>query len=129
MYEQVAREEQYIYIQNRCSNLSFSFSNCCCMYDSENKKSVHMACLIASYYLSVLCFRGKDSSQVFLQSPINEITTVSERVEGVDPILEKLKKNLSKLLPPIRKSPPAESSLTHILTSSTSNKGRLNLGC
>ncbi|KAM3342185.1 putative protein isoform X1 [Capsicum galapagoense] len=94
------------------------------MYDSKNKKSVHMACLIASYYLSVLCFREKDSSQVFLQSPINEITTVSERVEGVDPILEKLKKiSQNCKLPPIRKSPPAESSLMHILTSSTSNKG------
>ncbi|KAH0771018.1 hypothetical protein KY290_014999 [Solanum tuberosum] len=58
------------------------------------------------------------------QGPIDEITTVSERVEGVDPILERLKS--LKIAAPILKSPPAESSLTDILVrkaSSTSNKG------
>ncbi|KAM3363037.1 hypothetical protein P3S68_017891 [Capsicum galapagoense] len=58
------------------------------------------------------------------QRPIDEITTVSERLEGVDPILERLKS--LKIASPILKSPPAESSLTDILvrkTSSTSNKG------
>uniref|UniRef100_M0ZVN9 Uncharacterized protein n=1 Tax=Solanum tuberosum TaxID=4113 RepID=M0ZVN9_SOLTU len=57
------------------------------------------------------------------QGPIDEITTVSERVEGVDPILERLKS--LKIAAPILKSPPAESSLTDILVrkaSSTSNK-------
>ncbi|XP_016560525.2 uncharacterized protein LOC107859889 [Capsicum annuum] len=58
------------------------------------------------------------------QRPIDEITTVSERLEGVDPILERLKS--LKIASPILKSPPAESSLTDILvrkTSSTSDKG------
>ncbi|XP_015063913.1 uncharacterized protein LOC107009152 [Solanum pennellii] len=58
------------------------------------------------------------------QGPIDEITTVSERVEGVDPILDRLKS--LKIASPILKSPPAESSLTDILVrkaSSTSNKG------
>ncbi|MCD7449433.1 hypothetical protein HAX54_052140 [Datura stramonium] len=48
------------------------------------------------------------------QRPIDEITTVSERVEGVDPILERLKS--LKIAAPILKSPPAESSLTDILS-------------
>lgn len=59
-----------------------------------------------------------------MKRPIDEITTVSERVEGVDPILESLKS--LKVAAPILKSPPAESSLTDILvrkTSSTTNKG------
>ncbi|CAN4078766.1 unnamed protein product [Withania somnifera] len=58
------------------------------------------------------------------QRSIDEITTVSERVEGVDPILERL--NSLRFAAPILKSPPAESRLTDILvrkTSSTSNKG------
>lgn len=58
------------------------------------------------------------------QGPIDEITTVSEHVEGVNPILERLKS--LTIASPILKSPPAESSLTDILvrkSSSNSNKG------
>ncbi|XP_031115425.1 uncharacterized protein LOC116019387 [Ipomoea triloba] len=58
------------------------------------------------------------------QRPVDEITTVSERVEGVDPVLEKLRSlQISK---PILTSPLAESSLTDILVRKTpyaSNSG------
>ncbi|KAI3411687.1 uncharacterized protein J3R85_017730 [Psidium guajava] len=47
------------------------------------------------------------------QRPADEITTVSERPEGVDPVLEKLKS--LKIAPPILTSPLSESSLTDIL--------------
>ncbi|KAK4780406.1 hypothetical protein SAY87_016512 [Trapa incisa] len=47
------------------------------------------------------------------QRPDDEITTVSERPESVDPILEKLRS--LKITTPILKSPPAENSLTDIL--------------
>ncbi|XP_030532608.2 LOW QUALITY PROTEIN: uncharacterized protein LOC115742457 [Rhodamnia argentea] len=47
------------------------------------------------------------------QRPADEITTVSERLEGVDPVLEKLKS--LKIAPPILTSPLSESSLTDIL--------------
>ncbi|KAK9284369.1 hypothetical protein L1049_023540 [Liquidambar formosana] len=57
----------------------------------------------------------------------DEITTVSERPEGVDPILERLKS--LKIATPILTSPPTESSLTDILVrkpSSSSVSGTLN---
>ncbi|XP_058098789.1 uncharacterized protein LOC131243436 isoform X2 [Magnolia sinica] len=61
----------------------------------------------------------------------DEITTVSERTEGVDPILERLKS--LKIATPILKSPPpqtTDSSLTDILVrkplSSSSVSGTLN---
>lgn len=47
------------------------------------------------------------------QRPADEITTVSERPEGVDPVLEKLRS--LKITPPILTSLPSESSLTDIL--------------
>ncbi|XP_050292342.1 uncharacterized protein LOC126733178 [Quercus robur] len=47
------------------------------------------------------------------QGPVDEITTVSDRSEVTDPILERLK--TLKLTTPILTSPPAESSLTDIL--------------
>ncbi|XP_075653679.1 uncharacterized protein LOC142624061 [Castanea sativa] len=47
------------------------------------------------------------------QGPVDEITTVSDRSEVADPILERLK--TLKLTTPILTSPPAESSLTDIL--------------
>ncbi|KAL3716186.1 hypothetical protein ACJRO7_007880 [Eucalyptus globulus] len=47
------------------------------------------------------------------QRPADEITTVSERPEGVDPVLEKLRS--LKITPPILTSLPSEGSLTDIL--------------
>ncbi|RWR79187.1 hypothetical protein CKAN_00775000 [Cinnamomum micranthum f. kanehirae] len=47
------------------------------------------------------------------QQPIDEITTVSERTESVDPILEKLRS--LKITTPILKSLPEDNSLTDIL--------------
>ncbi|XP_031399476.1 uncharacterized protein LOC116209873 isoform X5 [Punica granatum] len=47
------------------------------------------------------------------QIPDDEITTISERLEGADLVLEKLRS--LKITAPILKSPPAESSLTDIL--------------
>ncbi|XP_054824404.1 uncharacterized protein LOC129322250 [Prosopis cineraria] len=47
------------------------------------------------------------------ERPDDKITTVSERSEAADPILEKLKS--LKITSPILTSPPAESSLTDIL--------------
>ncbi|CAL9027200.1 unnamed protein product [Prunus brigantina] len=47
------------------------------------------------------------------QRPADEITTVSERSEVADPVLEKLKS--LKISTPILTSPPAEGSLTDIL--------------
>ncbi|KAK9991071.1 hypothetical protein SO802_026056 [Lithocarpus litseifolius] len=47
------------------------------------------------------------------QAPVDEITTVYDRSEVADPILERLK--TLKLTTPILTSPPAESSLTDIL--------------
>ncbi|KAM7524086.1 hypothetical protein LguiA_013988 [Lonicera macranthoides] len=56
----------------------------------------------------------------------DEITTVSERSESTDPIIEKLKS--LKITTPILTSAPAESSLTDILVrkSSSSNSGTVN---
>uniref|UniRef100_A0A5B7BUG4 Uncharacterized protein n=1 Tax=Davidia involucrata TaxID=16924 RepID=A0A5B7BUG4_DAVIN len=57
----------------------------------------------------------------------DEITTVSERPEGVDPLLERLRS--LKIATPILRSPPAESSLTDILVrkpSSSSASGTVN---
>ncbi|KAK2631040.1 hypothetical protein EUGRSUZ_L03507 [Eucalyptus grandis] len=45
--------------------------------------------------------------------PADEITTISERPEGVDPVLEKLRS--LKITPPILTSLPSESSLPDIL--------------
>ncbi|XP_010920236.1 uncharacterized protein [Elaeis guineensis] len=64
------------------------------------------------------------------QQPIDEITTVSERIEGVDPLLERIR--ALKITSPLLKSvPSSESSLTDILvrkpSSSTSSvSGTLN---
>ncbi|XP_072954479.1 uncharacterized protein [Typha angustifolia] len=64
---------------------------------------------------------------------IDEITTVSERVEGVDPLLQRIQ--ALKIAPPLLKSPPpSEGSLTDILvrkpnsssSSSSSVSGTLN---
>ncbi|XP_074579123.1 uncharacterized protein LOC141835649 [Curcuma longa] len=49
-----------------------------------------------------------------LQQPIDEITTVSERTESVDPLLERVR--ALKITPPLLNSPPpTESSLSDIL--------------
>ncbi|XP_008807604.1 uncharacterized protein LOC103719899 [Phoenix dactylifera] len=64
------------------------------------------------------------------QQPIDEITTVSERIEGVDPLLERIR--ALKITTPLLKSlPPSESSLTDILvrkpsSSNSSVSGTLN---
>ncbi|KAF8405343.1 hypothetical protein HHK36_010247 [Tetracentron sinense] len=58
---------------------------------------------------------------------VDEITTVSVRAEGVDPLLERLKSLI--IATPILTSPPTESSLTDILVrkpSSSSVPGTLN---
>jgi hypothetical protein len=58
------------------------------------------------------------------RSPVDEITTVKGRTEETDPFLEKLKS--LKIVSPILKSPPTESTLTDILVrkpSSTSDSG------
>ncbi|KAH9317024.1 hypothetical protein KI387_018793 [Taxus chinensis] len=68
-----------------------------------------------------------DSKLNVSQKPGDEITTVKDRIEGVDPSLEKLK--ALKIALPILKSPPTESTLTDILvrkSSSTSDSGTLN---
>ncbi|CAH9085075.1 unnamed protein product [Cuscuta europaea] len=61
------------------------------------------------------------------QRSVDDITTVSERVESADPILERLRSlQISK---PILTAPPADSSLTDILvrkTPSASNSGCLD---
>ncbi|KAF6136143.1 hypothetical protein GIB67_030191 [Kingdonia uniflora] len=66
---------------------------------------------------------SKDSSQ-----PVDQITTISERIEGVDPILQRL--NSLKITKPILTSPPpTEASLTDILLlkpSSSSIPGTLD---
>lgn len=65
-----------------------------------------------------------DSKFNISQRARDEITTVKDRVEEVDPSLEKLK--ALKIAPPILKSPPTESTLTDILirkSSSTSESG------
>lgn len=62
--------------------------------------------------------------------PIDEITTVSEKIEGVDPILERIQ--ALKITAPLLKSPPpTEGSLTDILVrkpspSTSSVSGTLN---
>ncbi|KAF3440274.1 hypothetical protein FNV43_RR18558 [Rhamnella rubrinervis] len=61
------------------------------------------------------------------QRPVDEITTVSERFQVTDPILERLKS--LKISAPILTSPPTESSLTDILVrkpSSSSAPGIVN---
>lgn len=59
--------------------------------------------------------------------PEDQITTVSERIEDVDPILERL--NSLNIATPILTAPPTESSLTDLLVrkpSSSSKHGTLN---
>ncbi|XP_057961634.1 uncharacterized protein LOC131153377 [Malania oleifera] len=70
---------------------------------------------------------ASESTLLNLQRPGDEITTVSERTESTDPILERLKS--LKIATPILTSPPAESSLTDILVrkpSSSSVSGVVN---
>ncbi|CAL9095000.1 unnamed protein product, partial [Musa textilis] len=64
--------------------------------------------------------------------PIDEITTVSQRIEGVDPLLERVEA-LKIATPLLTSPPPSESSLSDILvrkpsssSSSTSTSGTLN---
>ncbi|KAK3022222.1 hypothetical protein RJ639_047768 [Escallonia herrerae] len=62
------------------------------------------------------------------QKPDEEITTVSERSENVDPIIERLR-SLKIATPILTLPPPGESSLTDILVrkaSSSSNSGTVN---
>lgn len=59
--------------------------------------------------------------------PDDQITTVSERIEDVDPVLERLKS--LKIATPILTAPPTESSLTDLLVrkpSSSSKPGTLD---
>ncbi|KAE9446019.1 hypothetical protein C3L33_22041, partial [Rhododendron williamsianum] len=59
--------------------------------------------------------------------PDDEITTVSERFEGVDPLLERLRS--LKIATPILTTPPTETSLTDVLvrkSSSSSASGTVN---
>ncbi|PKA53107.1 hypothetical protein AXF42_Ash019015 [Apostasia shenzhenica] len=64
------------------------------------------------------------------QPPIDDITTVSERIEGTDPVLEQIR--ALKIATPLLRSPlPSESTLTDILvrnpsSSSSSVSGSLN---
>ncbi|XP_010246942.1 PREDICTED: uncharacterized protein LOC104590104 [Nelumbo nucifera] len=67
------------------------------------------------------------SESTLSQEPADEITTVSEKVEDVDPLLDRIKS--LQLSTPILTSPPEESSLTDILVrkpSSASVPGTLN---
>ncbi|CAL9207725.1 unnamed protein product [Musa hybrid cultivar] len=61
--------------------------------------------------------------------PIDEITTVSERIEGVDPLLERIK-SLNIATPLLNSLPPSETSISDILvrkpSSSSSIQGNLN---
>ncbi|KAF7136568.1 hypothetical protein RHSIM_Rhsim08G0034500 [Rhododendron simsii] len=59
--------------------------------------------------------------------PDDEITTVSERFEGVDPLLERLRS--LKIATPILTTPPTETSLTDVLvrkSSSSTASGTVN---
>ncbi|KAJ1701794.1 hypothetical protein LUZ63_001573 [Rhynchospora breviuscula] len=62
---------------------------------------------------------GASESILSKQSPVqqsqfvDEITTVSQRIEGVDPLLERIR--ALKIATPLLKSPQSESSLTDIL--------------
>ncbi|KAL3527194.1 hypothetical protein ACH5RR_011850 [Cinchona calisaya] len=70
---------------------------------------------------------ASESTLSSTQRPDDEITTVSERSEIVDPIIERLKS--LKIATPILTSAPAESSLTDILVrkaSSSSNSSTVN---
>lgn len=70
---------------------------------------------------------ASESTLSFSIKSEDQITTVSERIEDVDPILERLKS--LKIAEPILKAPPAESSLTDLLVrkpSSSSKHGTLN---
>ncbi|WVZ09259.1 hypothetical protein V8G54_013789 [Vigna mungo] len=61
------------------------------------------------------------------QTPDDRITTITERLEASDPILERLKS--LKITPPILTSPPTEGTLTDILVrkpSSSSFSGTVN---
>ncbi|URE02060.1 hypothetical protein MUK42_19846 [Musa troglodytarum] len=69
---------------------------------------------------------------VHRHQPIDEITTVSQRIEGVDPLLERVEA-LKIATPLLTSPPPSESSLSDILvrkpsssSSSTSTSGTLN---
>ncbi|URD80225.1 hypothetical protein MUK42_02825 [Musa troglodytarum] len=67
---------------------------------------------------------GSDAAQ-----PIDEITTVSDRIEGVDPLLERIE-SLNIVTPLLNSLPPSETSITDILvrkpSSSSSIQGNLN---
>ncbi|XP_031478399.1 uncharacterized protein LOC116249306 [Nymphaea colorata] len=70
---------------------------------------------------------GTSDSKFLRSQAVDEITTVSERVEAIDPLLERLRS--LKITTPILKTPPTESSLTDILVrkpSSSSNPGALD---
>ncbi|KAJ1408809.1 hypothetical protein SESBI_23221 [Sesbania bispinosa] len=56
---------------------------------------------------------ASESTLSSVQTPDDKITTVSERSEASDPILERLKS--LKITPPILTSPPTEGTLTDIL--------------
>ncbi|XP_027361931.1 uncharacterized protein LOC113869681 [Abrus precatorius] len=56
---------------------------------------------------------ASESTLSSLQSPDDKITTITERSEAADPILERLKS--LKIKPPILTSPPTEGTLTDIL--------------
>ncbi|CAN6463650.1 unnamed protein product [Victoria cruziana] len=70
---------------------------------------------------------GTSDSKLLRSQPVDEITTVAERIETVDPLLERLRS--LKVTTPILKTPPTESSLSDILVrkpSSSSNPGALD---
>ncbi|XP_004512123.1 uncharacterized protein [Cicer arietinum] len=56
---------------------------------------------------------ASESTLSSLQTPGDKITTVTERLETSDPILERLKS--LKITPPVLTSPPTEGTLTDIL--------------
>ncbi|XP_044469332.1 uncharacterized protein LOC123198660 [Mangifera indica] len=67
------------------------------------------------------------ASESTLPRPVDQITTVSQRSESVDPILEKLK--ALRITTPILTTPPTEGSLTDILVrkqSSSSTSATVN---
>ncbi|KAK2965794.1 hypothetical protein RJ640_001792, partial [Escallonia rubra] len=71
---------------------------------------------------------GNINLYVYMKKPDEEITTVSERSESVDPIIERLR-SLKIATPILTLPPPGESSLTDILVrkaSSSSNSGTVN---
>nr|CAD1843592.1 unnamed protein product [Ananas comosus var. bracteatus] len=71
---------------------------------------------------SLLSTKPQQQQQQQQQSPqlVDEITTVSERVEGVDPIVERIK-TLKIATPLLKSPPPSESSFADILMRKPSN--------